>query len=578
MKRQNGIKLIVFIVLLLSVSSVVFAEPVHTTLLAAQEFNDTLTGHTADLYLEVQPGRSRVFLETFPLTKIDTQISTRFAKEIACHYFDLSCDASDFIYTIQSDSFIIGGPSAGAALAAVTAAAVIDAEINQSVAVTGTINSGGLIGPVGGLKAKIDAASKANLKKVLIPIGMRLYNQSRNREGKETIDLVEYGSFLGIEVIEVSNLNEVMFHFTGRTIDDGNGEFSLPPQYVELMKNVSKQLCTRTEELKAQLNKFQLNKTQRDDVQNRTLRAEQASQEHAYYSAASYCFGLNVQLKNQLYEKITLTPQKAKAKVQQLEQVMEKFRQQVDEQELKTITDIQTLAVVRERLHDAQRALEEFKEDSTNVFRLAFAEERFFSAQSWSTFFSMEGHEYELNDAVLQRSCTEKIQEAREREQYIDLFFPSNIGNQIDRADEQRTAGEYELCLMIASQAKADANAIVGSIGIEQSELPRLIESKLDAIESLIARTAESQAFPLLGFSYYEYAQSLKEYDEGSALLYAEYALEMSNLDIYFEDKQPQKFTLNVNYMPFALGFVGGVVLMLFVMLLTRDKKKKRRV
>src|SRR3989344_6828971 len=67
-----------------------------------------------------------------------------------------------------------------------------------------------------------------------------------------------------------------------------------------------------------------------------------------------------------------------------------------------------------------------------------------------------------------------------------------------------------------------DANAIVGSIGIEQSELPRLIESKLDAIESLIARTAESQAFPLLGFSYYEYAQSLKEYDEGSALLYAE--------------------------------------------------------
>src|SRR3989338_1839001 len=184
--NRSLIKLILLLTLFISISSAVFAQPVHTTLLAAQEFNDTLTGHTADLYLEVQPGPSRVFLETFPLTKIDTQISTRFAKEIACHYFDLSCDASDFIYTIQSDSFIIGGPSAGAALAAVTAAAVIDAEINQSVAVTGTINSGGLIGPVGGLKAKIDAASKAKLKKVLIPIGMRLRSEERRvgREGR----------------------------------------------------------------------------------------------------------------------------------------------------------------------------------------------------------------------------------------------------------------------------------------------------------------------------------------------------------------------------------------------------------
>ena len=115
------------------------------TLLAAQELNSTLIGSTADLYLEVQPGRGRVFLETFPLTKVDTQISTRFAKEIACHYFDLSCSSLDFIYTIQSDSVIIGGPSAGAALAALTTAAVTGDNVNQSVAVTGTINSGASI-------------------------------------------------------------------------------------------------------------------------------------------------------------------------------------------------------------------------------------------------------------------------------------------------------------------------------------------------------------------------------------------------------------------------------------------------
>src|SRR3989344_492692 len=105
------------------------------------------------------------------------------------------------------------------------------------------------------------------------------------------------------------------------------------------------------------------------------------------------------------------------------------------------------------------------------------------------------------------------------------------------------------------SQAKSDANAIVGSIGVEESELPRLIGAKLDTIESLISRTTKNQAFPLLGFSYYEYAQSLKEYDPASALLYSEYALEMSNLDMYFDEKR-QRFEVNFDYVPYLIGFV----------------------
>ena len=40
-----------------------------------------------------------------------------------------------------------------------------------------------------------------------------------------------------------------------------------------------------------------------------------------------------------------------------------------------------------------------------------------------------------------------------------------------------------------------------------------------------------------MGYSYYEYAQSLREEDPFSALLFTEYALELSNLDIYFKRK-----------------------------------------
>ena len=75
------------------------------TLLAVTENPDgTLTGTTADLFLEIQPGQGRVFIESYPLTKIDTQISTRFAKDIACKYVDAGCSDYDFFYTIRSDS------------------------------------------------------------------------------------------------------------------------------------------------------------------------------------------------------------------------------------------------------------------------------------------------------------------------------------------------------------------------------------------------------------------------------------------------------------------------------------------
>ena len=90
-------------------------------------------GSTADLYLEIKNGRGRVFLDTYPLTKLDTQMSTRFAKEIACSKTDYNCDKYDFVYTIKSGSVIIGGPSAGAAITLLTIASIEGLEDRKSV-------------------------------------------------------------------------------------------------------------------------------------------------------------------------------------------------------------------------------------------------------------------------------------------------------------------------------------------------------------------------------------------------------------------------------------------------------------
>src|SRR3989338_2019953 len=159
-----------FILLLLVLPSISAqnGKQYHLKLLAVQEITSTsYIGSDADLYLELKEGTGRVFLDTFPLTKADTQISTRFAKDIACTHFKLDCEQYDFIFTIRATSNIVGGPSAGAAAASLTTIAVLDFPYKEDVAVTGTINSGGIIGPVGGVKEKLEAASKVNIKKVL---------------------------------------------------------------------------------------------------------------------------------------------------------------------------------------------------------------------------------------------------------------------------------------------------------------------------------------------------------------------------------------------------------------------------
>ena len=77
-------KLFLILLGILLLSGIVSAQRGHMTLLAVKDINGELIGSSADLYLEIESGRGRVFMETRPLTKLDTQFSTRFAKDIAC--------------------------------------------------------------------------------------------------------------------------------------------------------------------------------------------------------------------------------------------------------------------------------------------------------------------------------------------------------------------------------------------------------------------------------------------------------------------------------------------------------------
>ncbi|MBT3814021.1 hypothetical protein HOE37_05585 [Candidatus Woesearchaeota archaeon] len=588
MNIKKIVCLLMFIILIITISNTVLAvntEPYHMKLLAVQENGEIYIGSDADLYLELKEGSGRVFLETFPLTKMDTQISTRFAKDIACNHFKLDCNNYDFIYTIKSKSNIIGGPSAGAAISALTTIALMDLEYDKDVTITGTINSGGIVGMVGGVKEKLEAASQVNLKKVLIAKGNSKQKPLaiNNETSEEQLDLLNYAKEnLSLEVIEVVDLDEVLFHLTGVNFNDKEFEVYEDDQYKEIMQSLQNILCDRTKSLIQEVKEegVQLNQT---EVNKRIEKSINATQKGDYYSAASFCFGNNIYIKSNYYEEMIVSKGKLTTLFKTLEKKTLLLESKIEEEEIKTISDLQTFMVVKERLNDVKQQIKIFNEEKeqallTDLYSLlGYAEERYFSALSWTQFFSMDGKKLIVDQQRLEQSCLQKVSEAEERHQYVSLFLGDfhivGIKEKIEIAKQSQLNQEFELCLIMAAQAKAESNAILSSMGLSDETIVEFLDSKIKAVERIISENSAEETFPILGYSYYQYANNLKEEQPYTGLIYLEYALEMSDLGIYFPEEKEfnaQSFKIKRDWMLILVGFLVGVLVTIIIFVIER--------
>jgi len=569
-----------FLLIFLFLIPVCFASVGHMPLLAVSQTEDGYEGSSAHLYLEIKPGTGRVFIETYPLTKLDTQISTRFAREIACKYADANCDNYDFFYTIRADSSIIGGPSAGAAISVLTIAMLENINLDEDITITGTINSGGIIGPVGGLKEKIDAASEIEIKKVLIPAGTRFSKEEDNK----TIDLVEYGDEKNIKVVEVSDLDDVLYEFTGKKKEIRNESLEISDEYSGIMRILAERLCNKSYALKEEFEKLKIGELDEnlikieENAKNLTEKGEAAFNKNTLYSAASFCFGANTKYKQLIFLVQGMKKKDVADKIKLTRDEIKDFDSGLPFK-YETITDLQTYAIVKERLIESEDYLELSEEQlgkgemNESISSLAYSIERFYSAKAWSEFFNNKGKKFDFNKEVLMSSCITKILEAEERYQYVMLFFPDVLADtkkEINLAYSDMENEDYDLCLFKASKAKAESDIILSTLGVEEEHVDGLLDKKLEIVGRNIAETSKRGLFPIIGYSYYEYAKSLKDDDKYSALLYAEYALELSNLDIYFDNN---KKTL----MPYVdKSFLSALILGILIGLLLFRRKKEQ--
>ena len=137
----------------------------------------------------------------------------------------------------------VDGPSAGVAMAVVAASALTGRPVDGSVAVTGEVSVLGLVKPVGGVPGKVEAAERAGLTTVLIPVDNQLERFEHTtievrpiRTLKEALErmLLPAGESARTDACAVSHVPETVQQpaipvlIAGEKLASGKGEACLP--------------------------------------------------------------------------------------------------------------------------------------------------------------------------------------------------------------------------------------------------------------------------------------------------------------------------------------------------------------
>ena len=161
--------------------------------IAAVRSDPKFGGVICTLAVKVAPGNGYVYISIDPmLVGFDFQDADRKAVMVACKETGYSLDddgvgimGHDVFFMVlapkdeEVDVQAIDGPSAGAATAVATIAALKNRQIKEGYIITGTVEEDGSIGPVGGIFHKAEAAKNAGATHFLVPPGQSVVTMYR---------------------------------------------------------------------------------------------------------------------------------------------------------------------------------------------------------------------------------------------------------------------------------------------------------------------------------------------------------------------------------------------------------------
>jgi predicted S18 family serine protease len=358
-----------------------------------------------------------------------------------------------------------------------------------------------------------------------------------------------------------------------------------------MMRQVTTDLCTKYGKLNGDaiilpnLTNYGVNVT--NSSQDNFQLAQSAINNNSYYSAASFCFGGNVRITNVLVS--NYTNEDLKLLYAKLLGNVSEFERKLDNSSgsLSTISELETYMIVAERISETKGVLSDINPENISAYQLSYALERFNTAVVWLRFSKLPGQSFAMDPELLRVVCSKKLSEAEERLNYLELYYPdSSLRDDLTKAYDYYSRQDYALCIFTASKVKADSDIVLSAIFVPEADMARLFDEKIAAARRIIIKQKNANIFPILGYSYYEYANTLKDTDTYSALLYAEYSLELSNLDMYFKKRDALSLStaspnLNISaghFYLFALGLSCGILLSTIVIFVLYQMSFKKNI
>ena len=153
-------------------------EKTKSVIVPAVAVKENGEGIVTTIKITALPGNGKILLSVLPFSEPETQQS--FYNAIKAAYFvTKSKKEYNWLIEVNANTTLIGGPSAGLAVAIGASAILLDKKLNPKCAYTGEVTSNGKVLPVGAVYEKVSICSCSNCYYTL---GSRSGNSVGTRE------------------------------------------------------------------------------------------------------------------------------------------------------------------------------------------------------------------------------------------------------------------------------------------------------------------------------------------------------------------------------------------------------------
>ena len=532
---------------------------------AVAKTEEGFIGVATTITVTVQNGTGcsgKVFVETAPLTEVDMQGSARLAVSVASSLTGIDASSYDFFFVIKTDAPIIGGPSAGAVMTVATIAALEGWELDNRTMMTGMINPDGSIGPVGGIKEKIDAAYSVGAKRFLVPKG-------------ELIDVSKYARRkYGIEVIEVEDINDALYYFTGHRFEEGEANKNISTEnYTTSMKPLAEYLLSKAGDNYKDASEL-FNNTKRaipsyykkiiegslEDSRKTLEQAKDSYDQGLFYSSTSKSFQSLINSRFVTYAcNFFSSPDKGryvKDVLDQAKSLLDAKKRLADNASISGVVSLQCVGAAQKRLFEARNQIEEAENDYMRLdyidalYRLAFAMERCESVGWWLNISGKFDDRIGLNEDQLNEMVNKYLGLAKNSVVYSQIILQEMgehsdlLGDAVQLLEEaEKGMEEYPASSLFTSlEALTKANLAIELVGGDEKE--KLARTK----EKAALEIGECRNYgiePVLAVSYYEFAEILENESKMDSIVYYRYAQMIAGalrLAIFPMEKRESRF------------------------------------